>query len=122
MSKHRHSHEHKNEHECGQCHPCSKLKPLPLALAGGFLCALGTLSLGWSAALSQWGTGMVQTLASVYLGFQPTLAGGLYGAAWGFLDGFFSGLIFAFLYNAFLCCCLCKKSCSKEGCNTKHHH
>ncbi len=101
---------------CGNCHTCTRIYPLPLALAAGVICGLGALSLGWSAALGDWGVAMVKAMGSVYHGYTPTLKGGMWGGLWGFMDGFVSGLLLAYLYNFFLCCCKWAKCCSKEKC------
>ena len=127
-----HDHGHEKKHgcghqcqkgcgqSCGKCRCYSKLRPLSLGVAGGFVGGVGTLFLGWSAAFGNWGIPMVDTLGSVYLGFKPTFAGAMTGAAWGFVDGFLSGLLFGYAYNILLCCYFHCSSCSKSRCNTDH--
>jgi len=111
---------------CGKCRCYSKLKPIALALAGGVVGGIGTLFLGWSAAVGNLGVAMVRVLSSVYLGFEPTMHGAFTGGAWGFADGFVSGLIFGYAYNLFLCCYFHSKSCcSKRLCHSdsdSHQH
>lgn len=96
-----------------KCYRC-RLSPLALAVAGGFVCALGTLFLGWTAATHHWGVAMVHLMGSVYTGYAPTMMGGVFGGLWGFADGFISGLIFGWIYNVSLCCCRCRCMCNPK--------
>lgn len=86
---------------------CGRLHTVPFALAAGIVCALGAALLVWSSALSDWGYPIAILLSSVYKGAVPSFLGGFIAAIWGFIDGFLTGLIFAFLYNWI--CCHCKK-------------
>lgn len=76
-----------------------KLNPKALAIALGTTCALYTLILGW-AAMFGWGTNLADAVATLYIGFAPTLLGGIIGAVWGFIDGAIAGAVIAFVYNA----------------------
>ena len=71
-----------------------------LGLAIGIVWGGGVLLLGLMAAAWDWGTPAVALLGSLYLGYAPTAAGALIGAAWGFADGFIGGVAIAWLYNA----------------------
>jgi hypothetical protein len=90
-----------------------KLSICSLAFAFGITKGLGMMLLAWSAW--QWGVGggLVTVIESIYHGYAPTLQGGLFGLAWGFLDGFVCGLVIAIIYNLCLCCCWCK-ACKKD--------
>ncbi len=78
----------------------TKLRVVPVGLAIGFTWGIGVLLLGWISAAG-WGARLVDVLSSLYLGYAPTLLGGLVGGLWAFVDGFLGGLVLAFLYNAF---------------------
>jgi len=41
-------------------------------------------------------------MASVYLGYTPTVLGSIIGGIWGFVDAGIGGLLLAWLYNKFL--------------------
>jgi len=57
------------------------------------------LFVGW-ASMFGWGTGVVEMMSSIYLGFAPSVLGGIIGAVWGFIDGAIGGAIIALVYNA----------------------
>jgi hypothetical protein len=76
-----------------------KLDVMRLGLAIGIVWGAGVLLLGLMAAVWGWGATLVQVFGSLYLGFAPTFAGSLLGAAWGFADGFIGGALIAWLYN-----------------------
>ncbi|MBW2993599.1 bacteriophage holin [Candidatus Woesearchaeota archaeon] len=78
-----------------------KLDVLGLGLAIGIACAVYMFLIGLSAWLFGWGTGIVELISSLYLGFSATFAGSLIGAVWAFIDGFIAGVIIAWLYNKF---------------------
>jgi hypothetical protein len=69
-----------------------------VALALGVSCAIYMLLLGWAGMLG-WGADIVNTIGTFYIGFAPTLLGGIIGAVWGFLDGAIGGAIIAIIYN-----------------------
>jgi len=79
-----------------------ELNPLALGLAIGVF---------WGATLAffaiitftggNYGSFMMRSLESIYIGYHPHPFGILIGFIWGFLDGFISGYIIAWLYNHF---------------------
>lgn len=77
-----------------------KLDVKSFALAWGVSFGLYGLFLGW-AAMFGWGTGIVDAVSSLYIGFAPTFVGGIIGGVWAFFDGAIGGLIIALAYNAF---------------------
>lgn len=95
---------------------CGKLKPLALGLAMGILTGIMMMLLAWwgwysgSASIMA----MIQQWSSIYPGLDTTVIGGIFGAAWGFLEGLISGFLLAWLYNICSCCssssCCCKPS------------
>lgn len=80
----------------------ARLDAVSLGLAFGIMWALGVFILGIMAAAADWGTDIVLLMSSVYLGFDPSFAGSLIGAAWGFADGFVGAVVIAWLYNVIL--------------------
>jgi len=78
-----------------------KLSVLSLGLAIGILCAIYMFFIGAVAWLFNWGTGLVELISSLYIGFSATLAGSIIGAVWAFIDGFIAGVVIAALYNKF---------------------
>ncbi len=76
----------------------NKLSPQALGVALGTLWAAYVFLCGLIAAFG-WGTELVHTLASLYLGYDPTLLGALVGAVWGFVDGYIAGVVVAWIYN-----------------------
>lgn len=85
------------------------------ALGGAFGLAFGlyVAFLGLVAHFG-WGVSLVSPIASLYIGYAPTLLGSLVGFIWAFVDGFIGGALIAIFYNYFivkcpLCCCKSKK-------------
>ncbi len=76
-----------------------KLNVKAMTIAGGAAWAFCILFAGW-AAIFGWATKFVEVMNSVYIGYEPTLIGGIIGALWGFLDGAIVGFIIAVVYNA----------------------
>ncbi len=77
-----------------------KLNVMALGLASGLIWGLGLFVLTWwiiafEGADAQRGT----FIGSVYRGYSISAKGSFIGLAWGFLDAFVGGLIFAWLYN-----------------------
>jgi len=71
------------------------------ALAVAVVWGCGVLFLGWIAAVG-WGRGLVDPLASLYIGYAPTFVGGIIGGVWAFFDGLIAAALAAWLYNRFL--------------------
>ncbi len=78
-----------------------KLSVMGLAVSLGVTWAFFVLCIGWCAAFG-WGTGVVETMSTLYIGYAPTWLGGLIGALWGFFDGAVAGIIIALIYNLFV--------------------
>lgn len=70
-----------------------------LTLGLGIVWGFYMLFLGW-ASIYGWGTAFVEVASSVYIGFDPSIAGGVIGGIWGFFDGAIAGAIIALVYNA----------------------
>jgi len=58
------------------------------------------LFLGWSGAFG-WGRLLVSVISSIFYGFTPSFIGGILGAFWGFVMGGLTGMLLAYIYNAF---------------------
>ena len=71
----------------------AKLDVKAFGLAFGIVWGICTLGLGLMALIVDWGTGLVNALGTLYLGYQPTFFGSLIGGLWGFVDAFVGGII-----------------------------
>ncbi len=76
------------------------LKPVPLGLTLGILCGV---CLPFCIILTKFtgypGLDFYAPLQAIYFGVEISWLGALAGAICGFIDGFFGGLILAWLYN-----------------------
>jgi hypothetical protein len=71
--------------------------------------ALGlTLGIVWGAAMFLLGlinmgrilgSGIIQAMSTLYVGYSPTIPGSIIGGIWGFLDAGIGGVVIAWLYN-----------------------
>jgi len=101
----------------------ARLSVLGFGMALGLLCGAGMLIvtlLAWNGQYLPFTTDMVTKWSHFLPGISLSLVGSLVAGAWGFLKGFFSGLIFAWIYNLCLCCCskccaCCKCTCTSCG-------
>ena len=76
----------------------NKFQPVPLGIAIGVLWAFYVLFVG-ILAMFGWGNAVVETLASLYIGYGASVIGAVVGALWAFVDGFIAGYIIAWVYN-----------------------
>lgn len=85
-----------------------KLSPSALGLSLGVIWGLSMFLLGLSAYYYSYGKPFVDAMATLYLGFEPSIRGSIIGGVIGFVDAFITGFIIAWLYNRFNCCnCKC---------------
>ncbi|MEQ8652070.1 MAG: bacteriophage holin [Kiloniellales bacterium] len=75
---------------------------ISFGLAVGITAGVLVFLLGTAASIFGWGVPLAVTLASVFVGFGPTLVGSVAGAVWAFASGFFVGVLVAWLYNRLL--------------------
>ena len=75
---------------------------ISFGLAVGVTWGLCVFVLGVVAALLGWGIPVAAALASLYIGYGPTIIGAVAGAVWGVVSGAVVGLLVAWLYNRFL--------------------
>ena len=78
-----------------------KLDIKAFAFSCGLLWGLGLFILTWWIIAFDGATGEITLLGRLYRGYSISPVGSFAGLAWGFADGFFGGLIFAWLYNRF---------------------
>jgi len=99
----------------------ARLSAVALGVAIGFLKGGWMLALCLSVMHGSAGKELVALWTGFYPGVDETMKGAFMAAAWGFLCGFFGGLILGWIYNLCLCCCnrshcnCCKTSC--DTCN-----
>ena len=77
----------------------NKLQFKALTLAGASTCAFLTALLG-VASLFGVGLPIVNLLASVFIGFDATVAGVMVGVVWGFFVGAVGGAFFSWIYSS----------------------
>jgi len=77
----------------------AKLNVKAFGLACGILWGASMLVMGLADTASTWGDSWGQVMASVYLGYTPTVIGSIIGAIWGFVDAGIGGMLLAWLYN-----------------------
>lgn len=76
-----------------------KLDTMKFGLAGGIISALFVFVLALGSAFAGWGTGMVDSLASMYVGYKAGVVGGLIGALSAFVEGFITFYLLAWVYG-----------------------
>jgi hypothetical protein len=97
----------------------ARLSAVALGVAIGFLKGGWMLCAVLSAVYGSYGADFVTRWATIFPGIDASVKGALIAGAWGFVVGFFMGLIVAWIYNLCLCCCNRSHcSCCKESCGT----
>ena len=92
-----------------------KLNVKAFAIACGVLWGLGVFILTWWVIAFEGISDEPTLLGRVYRGHTFTALGSLIGLAWAVPDGFFGGLIFAWLYNVLSRCCpWCSKTKAEQ--------
>lgn len=84
---------------------CRSLSPLAFGVSLGIVNGIFMMLFAWAGWLYAYGTNVIDLWATVYPGLGASLKGGLVGLAWGFLEGFVLGLLWAWIYNLCMCCC-----------------
>lgn len=105
----------------------ARLSVVGLGVALGVMCGvwmflIGFLALNYDTPFAK---DLILRWKEIYPGIDVTWAGASVAAAWGFLKGFVTGIIFGWLYNLCLCCCTsccscCKCSCNQASCSSCH--
>ena len=76
-----------------------KLSIKALGLSLGIVWGAAMFLLGLFVMWFNWGAGMVDAMASLYIGYKATFLGSLIGGVWGFIDAGIGGVVIAWLYN-----------------------
>jgi hypothetical protein len=77
----------------------AKLDIKAFGLSMGIVWGLAMLSLGLINTGSRWGSGIVEAMSTLYIGYKPTVLGSVIGGIWGFFDAGIGGVVVAWLYN-----------------------
>ena len=100
----------------------ARLSAVALGVAVGLMCGGWMLIVGLLATHGVFGAEMVAHWATFFPGVDASVKGSLIAGGWGFIKGFFFGLILGWIYNLCLCCCSRKHcTCCKtagESCGT----
>jgi hypothetical protein len=78
-----------------------KLNVRSFALAAGIIVGLAVFAVTAWFLLFNYPGYTLHKLHKIYIGYSVTWPGALLGLAWGFVEGFIAGGIFAWLYNRF---------------------
>lgn len=76
-----------------------KLDVKALGLAMGIMWGISMFLLGLLTMENGLGSGIEQVLATMYIGYKPTVMGSIIGGIWGFIDAGVGGMLLAWLYN-----------------------
>lgn len=79
----------------------AKLNPLKLGLAAGILWGVALFIMTWIAMYTGWGMFWLSQWIDIYPGFDLSIKGTFLGLIYGFVNGFGSFFITAWLYNLF---------------------
>jgi len=77
----------------------TKLDVKAFGIACGIVWGFAMLSLGLLNTFTTWGVGIEKAMATLYIGYKPTLVGSIIGGIWGFADAGIGGAVVAWLYN-----------------------
>ncbi|MDD5439933.1 MAG: bacteriophage holin [Candidatus Omnitrophica bacterium] len=77
----------------------AKLDVKAFGLTMGILWGASVIFMTLAARFTGYGAKFINALGTVYIGSSVSIKGSLIGGGWGLVDGFFCGLIFAWLYN-----------------------
>ena len=84
-----------------------KLSPIAMGIAIGIVWGLTVFITGLVAFYFSYGKPFVLAMSSMYIGYEPSIAGSLIGGAFGFIDGLIAGILIGWLYNCFAGYCSC---------------
>ena len=104
----------------GKCE-CRRLSPIAFGVSLGIITGLSMMLFALSSWLWGYGAPMIEQWGSVFPGVGASLKGSFIGLAWGFLEGYILGLLWAWVYNICLCCCRSCPCCERtdKGCVAK---
>ena len=78
-----------------------EISPMAFGLALGVFWGVSVLLLGIIAYIFSYGEGIVAIIGNMYIEYEVSILGSIFRGLIGFLDGFVTGLILAWLYNFF---------------------
>lgn len=78
---------------------CAKLHAFSFGVALGIVWGLSILITGLVAWGTGYGAGFVETMRTIYIGYEASVQGSIVGGIWGFVDMFIGGVIIAAIYN-----------------------
>lgn len=90
---------------------CRRLSVPAFGISLGIVSGLCLMLFSWVSWQYAYGKPLLDMYISVYPGVEASLQGGFIALAWGFLEGFILGVIWAWIYNLCLCCSRCCCSC-----------
>lgn len=101
----------------------ARLSAVGLGVALGVMCGgwmLMITLLAWNGQFTPFTTDLVTHWTGIFPGVELSMTGSFVAGSWGFLKGFFSALVFGWIYNLCVCCCTrccpcCKCSCTSCG-------
>lgn len=76
-----------------------KLDAVKLGLTLGIVWAASVLAFAITSSTLNWGTGLLNSLGTLYIGLKATPTGVVIGMIWAFLDAGIGGWIIASVYN-----------------------
>ena len=79
-----------------------KLNVWAFAVAWGSVFSVCAILLGWAGAVFCWDKMPLNGISPFYLGYEPSLVGGIIGGMWSFVLWTTIGVIFASIYNFFV--------------------
>ena len=79
----------------------AKLNVKAFGLACGITWGAGMFLIGIIDIFTVWADAWGALMATVYIGYSPTVIGSIIGGIWGFFDAGIGGAILAWLYNKF---------------------
>ncbi|MDF1646747.1 MAG: bacteriophage holin [Legionellaceae bacterium] len=82
-----------------------RLSPLAFGLSLGVLWGASVLIMGLLAHYFSYGSEFVGAMGVIYVGYEPSIMGGIIGGLFGFIDALVAGALIAWLYNIFSGCC-----------------
>ena len=79
----------------------SRLNGKALGLALGIIWGASMMLMAWASLCFHYGHTFVESIGTLYVGYNSSIVGGLIGLVWGFIDLFIFGWLVAALYNVF---------------------
>jgi len=79
-----------------------RLNACAFGLAFGIIWAIAIFIVAIIGIWSDWCSGFLEMMSSIYIGTSATWGGAFIGLVWGFVDGFIGAWLVALLYNCFV--------------------